>query len=84
MRTILGPGAKTRHGYGPLALGLVAATAVLIYEFLFSSTPFVYVGVALLVGASVWNAWPRKAARSTSCPKCAGQALEFKESSAQE
>jgi hypothetical protein len=29
-----------------------------------------YGGIALLVGASVWNTWPKRMA-NTSCPACA-------------
>jgi hypothetical protein len=53
---------RPRRGYAPLALGLIAAAAMLIGKFGFDSEIATYAGVALLVGASVWNAWPGKSA----------------------
>jgi len=61
----LGFRARQRRGYGPLALGLVSSVALLIGKFGFDSDAATYAGVALLVGASLWNSWPRKL--STSC-----------------
>ena len=62
--------ARKRHGFGPFVLGLVAAAVVIIGKFLFESDPAMYGGIALLVGASVWNTWP-KHKRASSCPACA-------------
>ncbi len=53
---------RPRRGYAPLALGLTASAMLLVGKFSFDSDTAVYTGVALLVAASVWNAWPRKAA----------------------
>lgn len=50
--------ARTRRGYAPLWMGTVAATAVLIGKFVVESDSATYVGSGLLVGASLWNAWP--------------------------
>jgi mercuric ion transport protein len=54
----LAVGAKSRRGYAPLALGLAASALVLIGKFVMGSNPATYLGTALLVFASVWNAWP--------------------------
>lgn len=62
--------AKTRRGYAPFALGTLAAAIVLIGKFQFDSDTATYAGIALLIGASVWNAWPRRE-RTASCPACA-------------
>jgi len=51
--------AKGRRGYGPAALGLVAAAVVLVSKFLVESSPAIYAGLGLLIAASVWNSWPR-------------------------
>jgi len=59
---------RPRRGYAPLALGLFASAIVLIGKFFFDSDIATYAGVALLVGASTWNAWPRKSAISCKCP----------------
>lgn len=37
------------------------STIVIIGKFVFVANIVVYAGAALLVAASVWNAWPRKA-----------------------
>jgi mercuric ion transport protein len=54
----LGHGARGRRGYAPLLVGLAAAALVLIGKFVMNSNPATYLGTALLVCASVWNAWP--------------------------
>jgi len=56
-------GARRRRGFGPLALGLLAAVAVLLGKFAFDSDVATYAGIGLLVLASLWNAWPRSLAR---------------------
>ena len=47
--------ASRRHGYGPFTLGLIASAAILIGKFYFDATQPEYVGVGLLIAASVWN-----------------------------
>ncbi|MCU1248424.1 MAG: hypothetical protein JWQ49_1453 [Edaphobacter sp.] len=54
--------ASRRHGYGPFWLGLVAAAVIVTGKFYFDEEPATYTGVGLLVAASVWNSWPRRAA----------------------
>lgn len=69
--TLAAPGyrARVRHGFGPIALGCIATAIILIGKFWLDSDTVLYGGVALLVGASLWNAWPRKA-REAACPAC--------------
>lgn len=57
-----------RRGYGPFALGLMAAFAVLVGKFAVESNPAMYGGIAALVAASAWNAWPLRT--SGRCPAC--------------
>ncbi|MCK6452150.1 MAG: MerC family mercury resistance protein [Alphaproteobacteria bacterium] len=60
--------------FGPLVLGTGAAIAVLAGKFGFDSDAVTYAGLGILVGASVWNAWPRgnrSNAAAISCPHCA-------------
>ena len=59
--------AATRRGYGPFAMGLVSALIILIGKFHFHSDVSLYGGVALLVAASLWNAWPYKAKNCSAC-----------------
>jgi hypothetical protein len=58
-------GAKTRRSYSPLLLGLLAAVMMITGKFLFASDWTLYGGLALLLGASRWSAWPP---RSRACP----------------
>ena len=59
-----------RGAYGPLFVGLVAALVVLVAKFAFDSDPVMYGGIALLIGASMWNTW-RKRNKTPSCSACA-------------
>lgn len=52
--------APSRHGYGPFWLGALGGGAVLIGKFAAASDLALYGGAALLVGAAVWNIWPRR------------------------
>jgi len=63
----LGWRAKARGGFGPLALGIAASAVILIGKFTFDSDVAAYGGAAALVGATVWNLWPR---RRTACGAC--------------
>jgi len=61
--------ARSRRGHGPLALGAASAVAILGGKFAMDSTPTIYIGIAALVGACIWNAWPRR--EEPSCSGCA-------------
>ena len=52
--------ARDRHGYGPLACGIVAAAGVLIGKFAWEANPIMYGAVGLLVISSLWKTWPRR------------------------
>jgi mercuric ion transport protein len=56
----LGYRARQRRGRGPLALGALAATVLLVGKFVLEVEPVVYIGTPLLVAASLWNAWPKR------------------------
>ena len=75
--------AKDRRGYRPLALGIVAASLILIEKWCLSSPWLLALGLALLVGASLWNAWPCRATALGSCAVCAPHASERSQESAQ-
>ena len=51
----LGFRADRRRGYGPLAVGTVAAILVIVAKFVWESDWMTYGGIVLLVSASVWN-----------------------------
>jgi len=61
--------ANARRGYAPFAVGMAAAVILLAGKFLLDSEIATYAGVALLVGASAWNSWPRRK-QDASCPAC--------------
>jgi hypothetical protein len=68
--TALGFRARRRRGYGPFLVGLLGAGLVVAGKFVLAeSDPVVIGGLALLVGASVWNSWPKRT-RSPTCPSC--------------
>ncbi len=71
-------GATKRRGFGPLLLGLAAASGVLIGKFVWESNPTAYGAVGLLVVASLWNAWPRRERQinESSCPGCQKQGVQ--------
>ena len=52
--------AGSRRGYGPFVVGLLASILLLVGDLVIESGPTVYGGVVILVGASVWNAWPKR------------------------
>jgi hypothetical protein len=61
--------AKRRRGYLPFLIGAAATVIVLIGKFTFESDPAMYAGLAILIGASVWNTWPRRRL-AAACPAC--------------
>jgi mercuric ion transport protein len=63
----LGWRAEKRRGYGPAIAGLFSSVAILAGKFAVESDVAVYGGIAALIAACVWNAWPRRAVE----PLCA-------------
>src|SRR6266550_6281893 len=47
--------ANSRHGYGPILLGVIATVGVLLGKFRWESKATMYGAVGLLVLASLWN-----------------------------
>ncbi len=62
--------ARSRRGYGPAAIGLAAGLILLVGKFALEFEAATWLGVAALVGASLWNSWPKPRAAG-SCPACA-------------
>ena len=52
--------ADSRHGYGPILLGLLAAGVILAGKAAGASNYVLYSGAAALITASLWNRWPKK------------------------
>lgn len=68
---LLGVSARSRHDHRPLLLGSAASAVTLIGKFAFDSDIALYSGIALLVVASFWNAWPIRPSTG-DCPACSG------------
>lgn len=66
----LGMGARRRHGYGPLVIGMVSIVALVAGRFVISADSVVYVGLVVLLSAAVWNAWPTPTTASIECSSC--------------
>ncbi|PYV33414.1 MAG: hypothetical protein DMG09_22410, partial [Acidobacteria bacterium] len=45
---------------GPLVFTLIGSAAVAIGRLFWSAPPVLYAGVALLIGASLWNLWLKR------------------------
>jgi hypothetical protein len=56
----LGYRADRRRGYGPLVVGVPVAVLLLAGKFVLDSDVAVYGGLTGLIGASLWNSWPKK------------------------
>ncbi len=50
--------ARKRHRFGPLVVGTLGSTLLLVGRFGLESNPVMFVGIALLISASISNAWP--------------------------
>lgn len=68
---ILAYRADGRRGYGPFFMGLLGSILLMSGKF-YLNLPFAaYGGIALLVCAFIWNAWPLNKARGrANCPDC--------------
>lgn len=75
--------ANARRGYKPLAFGVVAVGLIIIEKWWLASPALLAVGLVFLVGASLWNAWPRQATALDACAACAPHASERSPESAQ-
>jgi len=62
----------SRRGPTPALLGLGGSLAILAGKFVFSLGFLSTGGIAVLVAASIWNAWPRspRASGHRTCPHC--------------
>ncbi len=61
--------ASRRRGLSPFWAGVIAAVLILVGKFYLESGLATYAGVGLLILASVWNSWPRRAT-AVSCLAC--------------
>jgi hypothetical protein len=68
----LGFRASRRRGYGPFVVGCVSATLLVVDKFVIDSGVAVYASIGGLIGASIWNSWPKK---SASLPSASAETL---------
>ncbi len=56
----IGYKARSRHGYSPFWLGVVASLSIIAGQFIWYSQALFFSGSILLISAAIWNAWPNK------------------------
>lgn len=56
----LGWKVKSRRGYGPFIVAILASVLLLSGKFYLENNWFFYGGVILLISTSIWNVWPKK------------------------
>jgi len=71
--------ARKRNHFRPLVLGTIGSVVLVVGRFALESNPLLYSGVAILITASIWNAWPTIRTKwfasqepSKGCPACSG------------
>lgn len=63
--------ARHRRGLGPFFMGAAAGVLMLAGKFLLEGDTVMYVGLVVLIVASIWNSWPRVVtADTTPLPDC--------------
>lgn len=61
---------RSRQDWRPLLVGILGAAALVAGEFGVPSEPLAIAGVVLLVGASLWAAWPGANNAEPACDAC--------------
>jgi mercuric ion transport protein len=62
--------AKQRRGFSPFLIGVVGSVILSVGKFNFDSDGGMYIGLAIIMAASLWNTWPKRSSRKQSCPAC--------------
>lgn len=69
--------ARRRNALGILGAGFLGAVLVMVGRFALQSNAVLYGGIAMLCGASFWNAWPKRERTAPAelpprgrCPAC--------------
>ena len=65
--------ARTRRGYGPLALGVIGALVLWLGQFAANNVAATTLGATTLLIAAAWNVWPR-AGQANACAACESRA----------
>lgn len=80
----LGLGARRRQNFRPFIVGLIGAALMLLGKFWMESGILVFCGIGIFLFATVWNAWPQKAATHLPCSACAPDSGRMNEERANE
>lgn len=67
---ILALAAIRKNAYGPVILGFVSSLSIIVGKFMYESLVLSNVGMAGLIAAVVWHAWPGRYAGKEKCPSC--------------
>ena len=67
--------ARSRRGFGPFLLGLGGSLTLVVSKYVLGIGGGTYLGVALLIGAALWNVWP-SARFFRVCEACSDSAAE--------
>lgn len=63
--------AENRHGYLPFYIGIISSTILMAGKFYFENEFSMYIGLGLLILASIWNTWPLKSHKGDiNCSAC--------------
>ena len=73
---MLAIGSRRRHGYGPAVAATLASLVILIGKFGVESERLAYGGIAVLIAAALWNAWPRHSTDINNCAPCGSAGYE--------
>lgn len=60
--------ARKRRAYTPFIIGTIGASLIMLGKFSFDYPWLNYLGIALLIGTSLWNAWPKRVGVAASSP----------------
>ncbi len=67
--------ARSRRGLGPFLLGLGGSLTLVVSKYVLGIDGGTVLGVALLIGAGLWNVWP-SARFGRDCEACSDSAAE--------
>jgi len=61
--------ASQRWGYKPFMVGAAGALFIITAKFYWNSDVLLYIGITMLLGASIWNIWPKRK-KTQACLSC--------------
>jgi len=64
---------EQRRGRAPFYLGLLSGAVMLLGQYSWQSLEMIYLGIAMLIAASIWNAWPKRGECSACLTETKGE-----------